>query len=81
MNLSWGGLFPDAHFRGVFHKLFCATSDREIADLAGGKRIRRVRPDRLISKNHSFIWEFTGGSLKTEHFASVFGVFDPLVAN
>ena len=62
----------------IFHKLVFATSERKIADSSGGKRIRGVRPDRLISKNCSFIWEFTGRPLKNGHFSPVFGVFDPL---
>ena len=74
-------LSPDEYFRGFFHELFFATSDRKIAGLAGGKRVRRVRPDRLVNKNCSFIWEFTGRSLKTGHFSPVFGVFDPLRLN
>ena len=53
------------------------ASDRKIAEPGGGKRVRRVRPDRLVNKNCSFIWEFTGRSLKTGHFSPVFGVFDP----
>ena len=54
------------------------ASDRKIAEPGGGKRVRRVRPDRLVNKNCSFIWEFTGRSLKTGHFSPVFGVFGPL---
>ena len=45
---------------------------RKIAEPGGGKRVRRVRPDRLVSKNRSFIWEFTGRSPKTEHFSPSF---------
>ena len=70
--------FSGCAFLCIFHKLVFATSERKIADSAGGKRVRGVRPDRLISKNRSFIWEFTGQSLKTGHFSPVFGVFDPL---
>ena len=62
---------------GFLARSFLAASDRKIAEPGGGKRVRRVRPDRLVNKNCSFIWEFTGRSLKTGHFSPVFGVFDP----
>ena len=81
LRLARRGLFPDAYFwlfLCICHKLVFATSERKIVDSGGGKRVRRVRPDRLLSKNRSFIWEFTGRSLKTEVFFPVFGVFDPL---
>ena len=59
-------------------KFVLATSDRKITDLAWGKKVRGVFPDRLISKKCSFIWKFTRRTLKTEYFSSVFDVFDPL---
>ena len=62
---------------GFLAKSFLAASDRKNADTARGKRVRGVRPNPLMSKNCSFIWEFTGRSLKTGHFSSVSGVFDP----
>ena len=78
------GLFLVAVNMGIpckdYLQRFASTgraSDRKIAEPGGGKRVRRVRPDRLVNKNCSFIWEFTGRSLKTGHFSPVFGVFDP----
>ena len=63
---------------GFLAKSFLAVSDPKITDLAWGKKVRGVFPDRLISKKCSFIWKFTRRTLKTEHFSSVFDVFDPL---
>ena len=59
-------------------KFVFAASDWKITDLAWGKKVRRVFLDRLVSKKCSFIWKFTGRTLKNEHFSSVFEVFDPL---
>ena len=59
---------------GFLARSVLAASDRKIADSAGGNRVRRVRPDRLISKNRSFIWKFTGQSPKNWIFPPVFGV-------
>ena len=58
-------------------KSFLLVPDRKIPDLAWGKKVWRVFPDRLISKKCSFIWEFTRRTLKNEHFSSVFAVFVP----
>ena len=63
---------------GFLARSFLAASDRKNADSEGGKKVGGVRPDRLISKNRDFIWEFTGRSLKTGHASPVFGVFEPL---
>ena len=63
---------------GFLAKSFLAVSDPKITDLAWGKKVRGVFPDRLISKKCSFIWKFTGRTLENEHFSSVFGLFDPL---
>ena len=63
---------------GFLAKSFLAVSDPKITDLAWGKKVRGVFPDRLISKKCSFIWKFTRRTLKTEHVSSVFDVFDPL---
>ena len=63
---------------GFLAKSFLAVSDPKITDLAWEKKVRGVFPDRLISKKHSFIWKCTRRTLKTEHFSSVFEVFDPL---
>ena len=35
-----------------------------------------VVPDRLVSQNCTFIWKFTGRTLESEHFSSVFEGFD-----
>ena len=59
-------------------KFVFAASDWKITDLAGGKTVRRVFLMRLVSKQCSFIWKFTGRTLKHEHFSPVFEVFDPL---
>ena len=72
-------LLTSAFFKFCFlARSFLAASSRKIAETGGEKRVRRVLPDRLITKNRSFIWEFTGRSSKTGHFSPVFGVFDPL---
>ena len=63
---------------GFLAKSFLAVSDPKITDLAWGKKVRRVFLDRLISQKCSFIWKFTGRTLKNEHCSSVFEVFDPL---
>ena len=63
---------------GFLAKSFLAVSDRKITDLAWGKKVRGVFPDRLISKKCSFIWKFTRRTLKTEYFFPVFEFFDPL---
>ena len=63
---------------GFLAKFFLATSDRKITDLAGGKKVRRVFPDRLISQKCNFIWKFTRRILEHEHFFKVFEVSDPL---
>ena len=63
---------------GFLAKSFLAVSDPKITDLAWGKKVRGVFPDRLISKKCSFIWKFTRRTFKTEHFSPVFEVFDPL---
>ena len=63
---------------GFLAKSFLAVSDPKITDLAWGKKVRGVFPDRLISKKCSFIWKFTRRTLKIEYFSSVFDVFDPL---
>ena len=59
-----------------FPQTLFSTPGRKIAEPGGGKRVQRVRPDRLLSKNRSFIWEFTGRFPKTGHFSLVFRVFD-----
>ena len=62
---------PKVHSSGfVFlQSSFFATSDTKIPDLAWGKKVRRVFPDRLISKQCSFIWKFTGRTLENEYFS------------
>jgi len=72
------GLFPDTYSCVFSVSSFFAMPDPKIAEPGGGKRVQGVCPDCLISKNCSFILEFTGRSLKTLHFSTVFGVFDPL---
>ena len=63
---------------GFVAKSFLAVSDRKITDSAWGQKVRGVSQDRLISDTGSFILKFTRRTLETEHFSSVFEVFDPL---